>query len=311
MCDATNGSVIWSGSLRGTKDEVLLSEEGIGTQCAQRLVQATMSHELLRSQSSPLPLLSSHTLLFSAISLMHRMSRTDLMRGQALLEQLRERHPRAPEPHAWYAKWHVMRVVQGWSEQPEADAKAGRACALRALEERSNHSLGLAVDGLILGLLQGDLTQSGQRYEAAIAANPNEALAWLFQSALLAYTDRGEEAARSAERAMSLSPLDPVRYFYDSFAAHAMIAAGRHAEAVTYAERSLRSNASHLPTFRSLAIAHGLTGNRSAARSTVERLLKLSPDYSVSRFMRTYPGRDSKLARISAQTLAEAGLPGN
>jgi tetratricopeptide (TPR) repeat protein len=242
----------------------------LGAQIVESITGAIFDFELHRSRTQPLPTLASHTLLFSAVTLMHRLSRQDFSRAQALLEHLCERHPRTPEPHAWYAKWHVMKVVGGFSSDPAADAAAGRACANRALDERSDHALGLAVDGLVAGFLQGDLNLSQRRYEAAIAANPNEALAWLFMSALHAYRDRGPEAAQAAQTALHLSPLDPIHYYYDSFAAHAMLAAGRLEEAIALARRSLRANGTHMPTHRSLAVALVLSG-RSTLRARRSR----------------------------------------
>ena len=300
---------MWSEVVEGPKDALLQVEGALGARMVESMLRAVFNFELQRSRAQPLPTLGSHTLLFASVALMHRVSQQDFMRGRALLEHLRERHPRAPEPHAWFAKWHVMRVVQGWAEDPDREAAEGRVCAQRALDERSDHALGLAVDGLIAGLLRKDLAHSQHRYEAAIAANPNEALAWLFMSALHAYCDRGAAAAEAAQVALRLSPLDPIRYFYDSFAAHAMLAAGHVPQAIDFALRSLRANGSHIPTHRSLAIGQMLDGQGDAARASVARLLEVAPNYSVSSFLARYPGRDSTLAQRSAQALQEAGLP--
>ncbi len=309
VAEVRTASVLWSETIEAPGSDLFHIEQALGRRIVESMLHAIFSFELQRSRTQPLPSLGSHTLLFSAVSLMHRVSEQDFMRGRAFLEQLCERHPRAPDPHAWFAKWHVMRVVQGWAQDPDQAAADARRCANRALEERSDHALGLAMDGLIIGLLHKDLAHSMQRYEAAIAANPNEALAWLFMSALHAYSDRGAEAATAAETALRLSPLDPIRYFYDSFAAHAMLAAGRAEEAIRYAKRSLRAHGSHLPTHRTLAIAHAVSGDMEQAHRSVQRLLELAPGYSVSSFLRRYPASESALGRRSAQALREAGLP--
>lgn len=307
--DVRSASVLWSEVVEARKDELLHIEGALGTRIVESMVRAIFSFELQRSRAQALPTLTSHTLLLSAIALMHRVSQQDFLRGRGLLEHLCERHRRAPEPHAWFAKWHVMRVVQGWADDVEREATAARECARLALEEQSDHALGLAVDGLIAGLLRKDLSLSRQRYEAAIAANPNEALAWLFKSALHAYCDEGAQAATAAETALRLSPLDPIRYFYDSFAAHAMVAAGRAQDAILLAERSLRSHGSHIPTHRTLVVAQMLAGRPDDAQRSAQRLMSLSPNYSVSTFLRGYPGSDSALAARSAAALREAGLP--
>jgi adenylate cyclase len=309
LAHASSASVVWTGIVEGKKSDVLMVDGPLGARIVDSITGAIFDFEVKRSRSQPLPTLASHTLLFSAVALMHRLSKNDFQRARTLLEHLCERHPRAPEPHAWFAKWHVMKVVQGWSNDAQADAVAGHACAQRSLDERADHALGLAVDGLISGFLQHDLDISQRRYEAAIASNPNEALAWLFLSALHAYKDRGQEAAQAARTALHLSPLDPLRYYYDSFAAHAMLAAGHLDEAVALAQRSMRANCTHMPTHRSLAIALALDGQIEAARQAVDGLLRVAPNYSIAVFESKYSGRGSVFAARCAEALRVAGLP--
>ena len=47
----------------------------------------------------------------------------------AILDHVR----RHAVPQAWMAKWHVLRVWQGWSDTPEVDTQAAIACRLSAL----------------------------------------------------------------------------------------------------------------------------------------------------------------------------------
>ncbi|MCY7315777.1 MAG: hypothetical protein LH480_09185 [Rubrivivax sp.] len=311
VTDVRSGSVLWSERLDSHQDELLQQDGSLGGRLVTSMLRAVFNFELQCSRTQSLPTLTSHTLLLATIALMHRVSQQDFMRARGLLEQLTERHRRSPEPHAWFAKWHVMRVVQGWSEGLEHDVAAARVCANRALEHQPHHALSLAVDGLVAGLLRKDLALSRQRYEAAIAANPSEALAWLFMSALHAYCDEGQAAATAAETALRLSPLDPLRYFYDSFAAHALLAADRPLQALAMAERSMRAHNSHMPTHRTLIVAQMWAGRPDDARRSAARLLSLWPTESVSGFLRRHPGSSSQLARRSAEALRDAGLPLN
>ena len=128
-------------------------------------------------------------------------------------------------------------------------------------------------------------------------------------SALHAYRDRGPEAAQAARTALHLSPLDPIRYFYDSFAAHAMLAAGHLDEAIALAQRSLRSNTTHMPTHRSLAIALAMDGQMEAARKAVLELRRVDPKYSIAMFQTRYSGRGTAFAERCADALRAAGLP--
>jgi hypothetical protein len=113
LAHASSASVVWTGIVEGKKGDVLMVDGALGARIAEAITAAIFDFELKRSRSQPLPTLASHTLLFSAVALMHRLSKNDFDRARTLLEHLCERHPRAPEPHAWFAKWHVMKAVQG------------------------------------------------------------------------------------------------------------------------------------------------------------------------------------------------------
>jgi adenylate cyclase len=309
LAEVQGQTVTWAGDAKGPLDDLFQEACPAIQELVDRIGTSLVAREIQRSRASPLPTLRSYSLLFGGVALMHRLSKADFDRSAQLLGALVERHPKSPEPQAWLAKWHVMRAAQGWSPDPNADAQAARRLTHQALDRQSDHSLALAVDGLASGFLLSDLETSEQRYASALAANPNEALAWLFLSALHTYKDRDEQAVEAAITAQQLSPLDPMRYFFDAFAANAMTAAGRYAEAIQLAQRSIRANCTHMPTYRALAIAQVLSGQGEAARQTIQRLLTVKPGYSVREFEQRYAGRGSKHSSIYREALTEAGLP--
>lgn len=90
---------------------------------------------------------------------------------------------------------------------------------------------------------------------------------------------------------------------------NALLAAGRLDESVAVGLRSVRANCTHMPTFRSLAIAQVLGGDVDAARQTMQRLLVARPGYSLQEFRTTYAGRSGVHASAYAEALRIAGLP--
>jgi tetratricopeptide (TPR) repeat protein len=225
-----------------------------------------------------------------------------------MLEHLVERSRRHPAPHAWLATWPVLLVQQGWSQDPQAQARQAMDSTRRALENDPQSSLALTVQGFVLTNLMKDLAGAASSYQQALQINPNESLAWLLTGTLNAFIGNGAEALAASERALRLSPLDPLRYFYDSLAASAAVTAGKYERAIELAKRSLKANRTHTSTYRALAIAQSLSDQMDDARDTVQKLLQLEPDFTVARFLARTPAK-GEMASTVADALLRAGLP--
>ncbi|MBL8323892.1 MAG: hypothetical protein JNJ89_02930 [Rubrivivax sp.] len=306
-CDASR--VLWADALDSSLAALLVGEGTIVGDLMAGICRALVASEVRRASTLPLPSLESNTILMGAIAMMHRLARKDFERSRQLLDHLVERHPRATAPRAWLGKWHVMRVAQGWSPDPAADAARAHQVVGRALDLDPGHALALAIDGLICAYINKDLATATERYAAAVASNPSEGLAWLFQSALHSYAEHGAQAVECAMRAQRLSPLDPMKYYYDNFTSTAMLSAGDFEGAIEYGQASLRANRTHGPTLRILAIAQVMAGRLADARSSIEGMLRIEPGFSIARFLERYPGAGAPHARRYAEALRTAGLP--
>ena len=113
----------------------------------------------------------------------------------------------------------------------------------------------------------------------------------------------------SPRYALGLSPLDPLKYYYESLTAAAVLAAGRYEQAIEIAKRSLRVNRTHTATYRCLAIAQVLAGCGGDARETVSELMRLEPSLTVAGFLSRYPGADLPHGQSYGKALLEAGVP--
>jgi hypothetical protein len=124
-----------------------------------------------------------------------------------------------------------------------------------------------------------------------------------------AWRGRGPEAVQCADRALSLSPLDPMTYYFNSLASTANLVGECYERAIELATRSLRENRLHTPTLRALAVGLVLSGRVEEARGTVSQLRALEPGLTVRAFEARYPGRDSPQAARFGAALLAAGLP--
>ncbi|MES2939388.1 MAG: winged helix-turn-helix domain-containing protein [Pseudomonadota bacterium] len=307
--DARRGTVLRSICVDAGMREAFGTVDSLGTRIAQEVGQALFQHAVQESRSRPLPELESYALLMGAISLMHRAALREFDRARAMLEHLMQRHACGGVAAAWLAKWHVLRVVQGWSPEPSADARLALDYVAQSLEEDSRDALALSIGGLVHAYLRKDLNMAGQLYEQAIEANPSEPLAWLFSATRHAYLGMGSEAEQAGERALRLSPIDPLKYFFDSLVATAALANSSWERSVALSQRSLKANRTHASTWRTLAIALVMMNRVDEAREAVQRLLAIEPGLTVGGFKERFPGRDGPLAGPFAEALKTAGVP--
>lgn len=309
LTESKTGFVVWSDSFRSQPEDLFAIDSQVSGWLASEIHNAILASEAKKSVYQPLPSLQSYTLMIGAVAMIQRQTRSEFYRGREYLEHLIGRHGRAVHPRAWLANWHILNVVQGWSSSPENDGAIAQQLLARSLDIAPDDSFALALNGLTHAYLLKDLDRAADFYDKARATNPSEPLAWLCTSTLLSYRGDGDEASRAARKALSLTPLDPMRYFYNSLAATAVLSSGDFGGAIELANKSLKANRNHTSTYRTLAIAQALNGQEDEAKQTIQTLLKLEPTLTVTGYLARYPGRDAPHASQYAHALRSAGLP--
>ncbi|MFN0194850.1 MAG: adenylate/guanylate cyclase domain-containing protein [Aestuariivirga sp.] len=309
LADAKSGHVVWAERLKDRTDSVLLEDPEIVSRVVAGVCSAVMTRELQRARSQSLPTLESYTLLMGAITLMHRFSLQEFNEAHAMLEAILSRGVRQSMPQAWLARWHVLRVQQGWSENASQDAYRAMELTKLALDTDPESSLALAVDGLVQTNLLKRFDLGRQRFELAVTCNPNDSLAHLLKGLLHTYCDEGEQAVAETELARKLSPFDPHRAQYDSLAASAYITAGQYENALEMAKLSLRGNRVQTSTWRALAVAQWQLGMHEEARKSVAQLMTLEPQLTIGSYLRRAPSANFKIGKTVAGILRQAGVP--
>jgi class 3 adenylate cyclase/TolB-like protein/Tfp pilus assembly protein PilF len=309
LVETKTGQIVWENRLTERIVGILEGNHELVGRAVAEISKAIMARELLRTRSQPLPTLESYALLMGAIVSMHRLRSTDFSDARAMLEAILERGPYQPLAQAWLAKWHVLRVQQGWSDNVMDDAHRALELTTRALDSDPEFSLALAVDGFVHMNLLKRFDIARERYNLAIHSNPSDSLALLLRGMMHAFCDEGDQAVRDTELALVLSPLDLHRFFYDSLAASANLTAGDYARALDLARRSLRANRMHTSTWRVLTVAQWQLGMHEEARESARQLLRLEPAFTVCGYLGHTPGAAFSIGKLIADVLLKAGVP--
>ena len=309
LCATQDGQVLWADALTANVADIFNGQDQVVPVIAANAGRVILQKELERTRQLPLSNLESYTLYVSGISLLHRSSRRDFVRARELLDHLSQRHPNRPAPYALAAKWHLMRILQGWSEDPSDDGRQALALAHRALRCDPENAFALATEGYVAAHFSHDLPLAERRCAEALDIDPQEAQVWRMRASIHSYVGDGEQAQTCARRALSLTPLDPTRFIYELIMGAGKLASGRYNEALEWADKSLRANVMHVSTHRLRVLALSLLGRDAEAREAALTLLRICPNFSVEAYSRSYPGRDHAHAQEYFRALRSAGLP--
>jgi tetratricopeptide (TPR) repeat protein len=205
------------------------------------------------------------------------------------------------------AKWHIMQVVQGLAADPAREFQRAIDMADRALDLEPSSSLAMAIKGHALCHLGEDVDASHRLLQEATQSNPNDPMAWLYNSVWSTMWGTPTDSMIEAENALHLSPLDPQKYYFEMMLATSCAAMEMWERAIELSRSSLLKNRYHLPTIRTLLIAQYESGAMDDAARTFEILRSLQPDLTVSRYLSS--GSQSPLRRRGAKVLAALGMP--
>ena len=146
-------------------------------------------------------------------------------------------------------------------------------------------------------------------FDRSFALSSSSALALGFSSIVRAWKGDDATAVDHAERAIRLSPFDPLLYVPYVGLAYAHFAAGRFEEAAAAAARASQSNPKFSMPYVLHAAALANLGRGEEARVVADEVRRLEPDLTVSTAIRSArfanPDKNAELG----DALLRAGLP--
>lgn len=307
--DTRTGQILWTRGFSHAANRFLGDAYGGIPELVEAVGRAIASTSIRHVRGLTPSDIDDHRLVIAGVGLMHCSTLHEFARSKELIEEALRRAPRAPELHAWLAKWYVLSVFNRWGSNAAAETAQAVDCCARALDLDPDDPFALTIDGFAHNNLLRRMDVAERRYAAALDRNPNGALSWLLQGVLHAFRDEGGLAVEATAKARRISPLDPFGYFYDSLDATACLSDGDYERALDLADRSLAQNDRHLSTLRTKIVALHRLGRDNEASDAGRALLQRQPDFNVSSYLKSHPAADYRFGREAARALSAAGIP--
>ncbi len=157
--------------------------------------------------------------------------------------------------------------------------------------------------------LKRDLDASIAEFEAAVTYNPSFSHAHLGLGTALLFAGEWDRAIESCDRAIRLSPHDPLLWIVLVVKALALLGAKRHDQAEGVARHAARQPTAELTAYAVLAAILGHLGKDEEARIAMADLLRIKPDISANHIAQILPYRDSVDIEYVIEGLYKAGMP--
>jgi TolB-like protein/DNA-binding SARP family transcriptional activator len=309
LTDTELGAALWISKLDERFADLFEVQDRLSEMIVRKVAPYLHEAEMNRIRVKRPDSLEAYDLFLRAQENMYNSSRSVFETSEALFDAAIAKDPHYAAALAWRAYWHVLRVGQGWSPDPVDDAVQADRFARAAIECNSMEPIALAVHGQVASYLYKDFDLAFRRFEAALRINANAAPTWMWSAAAHAWMGNGPRAIEEINKAMALSPYDPLMHAYNAYASIAYLVDGQYERAIECALRCLRENRTYTAAYRQLVIALVLTGRENEAQESARRLLELEPGLTVTGFRRRYPGSASPHVDIFCDALARAGIP--
>jgi len=309
LTDTRSGTALWSSGLDEKFFDLLEVQNRLAESIVRRVAPYLYSAELRRVRKKRPEHLESHDLFLRAQENMNNPSRAVFETSEHMFDEAIRLDPHYAPAVAWRAYWHVLRVAQGWSPDCAHDTKQADHFAERAVVCDALEPMALAIHGHVAAYLHKDFDLAFRRFETALRVNPNAAPAWLWSAAAHAWIGNGPQAVEEINRAISLSPYDPLMCAYTAVAGMAYLADAQYERAVECGLRSIAQNRTYTAAYKLLVLALVLAGREAEAQPYLPQLLKVEPGFTVERYRQRFPGSATPTGQLYCEALALAGVP--
>jgi len=233
------------------------------------------------------------------------MTREGLAEAIRLAHRALELDPRFGSAAAHAGVCHMINVASGYSNDPQFDRKEAVRLVRLALSIDDGDPETLARASLTSAFMVGDSEAEIEMADRAVALNPNSWITWTCRGQVYRIAGLPEEAIRSFERAIRMSPVDPRLHTTFTGIGQALIELRRFDEAIVVGKKALRQNL-HVATYRCLASAFAHLGRAAEAHDAAARVLEIEPAFTISAYIARGGLSNAKLL---IEGLQKAGLP--
>jgi TolB-like protein/Tfp pilus assembly protein PilF len=309
LIDTTTGAHIWADRFDGAMEDIFELQDQVAGSVVGTIEPKLRQSEIKRAVRKPTESLDIYDLYLRALALTSKITCETVNEAIAVLNRALAIDPTYAPAAARLALCRVGQVSFGLGGLSDAEISEATHLAARAIEIGKDDPDTLWMGAHALSFFAREHGMAASAVGRALVLNPNSAHAWMTSGRVACFRNRPDAAIEAFHRAMRLSPLDPQTYQFTGGIAWAHLLAGRYADAITSADRSLDENPRYTPMLRYKLVACAHLGRIGEARELLRKILALEPGLTIAG-LKAYPGITvtPEFASICAEGFRKTGL---
>jgi adenylate cyclase len=306
LIDAVTGAHIWADRFERDLTDVFALQDEVTVAVISAIQPKLLQTEIAMAARRRPENLSAYDLFLRALPQSYLRTREGYTEVIRLANRALELDPRFGLVAALAGNAHMNNVLYGYAIDPQFERKEAVRLLRFALSLDDDDAEILIRAALTSAYMVGDCESGIELADRAVALNPNSYLAWSNRGFVYKTAGLQEEALRSFERAIRMSPVDPRLHLTFGGMGMALIELRRFDEAIVAGNKALRQNSSFSAVNLVLASALAHLGRDAEAREAAARLLEVDPSFTISSWIAR--GGQSN-AKLLIEGLRKAGLP--
>jgi adenylate cyclase len=236
----------------------------------------------------------------------YQFTADDHAEAERLARRAIELDPTLAQGYLGLARIFNTKILFGWTENVAAGLQANYAAVRRAVElddkdPYTHYALAWYY------LLARDHANALAEAQKSIGLTPNFALGYFALGVVRIFCGQFDQASDPFDRAMRLSPHEPLKFFFSKFLALAQYHQGKYEEAAKIARTGLAIRPFH-ELYRTLVACYGQLGRPEEAQAAIAEMRRLMPKGAERLWETTNPYLDPAHRAHVIEGLRKAGL---
>jgi adenylate cyclase len=286
LVEAASGQHLWAERFDGTLEDSFDLQDRITESVIGSVGPVLRGAEIERARRKPEASQDAYDLFCRALLPAFVETAEDNAEALRLLGLALEMDPNYSTASALAAWCLQQRHLMEWPDAQDDDREAAKRLARAAITAGNDIPLALAVAGAVRAALTRDHDVALAVADRATMLSPNAAIVLGFGALTRCLCGSYDRAIELAEKALHLSPLEPLVYHAAFALALAHLFAGRNEEAVTHARKAIEGNRNFAFPYCVLALGCARLGQHEEAAQAVRRLVGAAPSFRIGALRR-------------------------